>query len=70
MRLRGEAKALRDAEMQKLFEAGQSLSSIGKQYGLSHSTVRYAVNPEFAAVKRGQMRFRYYLSTADLEAGD
>lgn len=64
MRLRGEAKAQRDAEMLKMHEAGQSLSSIGKQYGLSHSTVRYAVNPQWREFKQMQMRARYHSGKA------
>lgn len=49
-------RAKRNAEWKALRDNGYSYPSIAYLYGVDHSTVIYALNPDFAMIKRAGMR--------------
>lgn len=56
------SREARNAEWATMRAAGLSFSAIARQAGVDHKTVQYALDPAFAARRRDQMKFNYYLN--------
>ncbi len=52
----------RNAEWALLRSQGVSISEIARRSGFDRATIKAATEPAYAAHRRDQMRFRYYLN--------
>lgn len=59
---RPDAVRERQAAMREAYRRLGSVSAAARELGVDRSTVKYAVDPAFAALRRQQMNFRYYLN--------
>lgn len=65
MRLSGQKLADMRKYMMELYSAGHSISAIARLTGKDRSCVRLAINPDWAAIRRAQMRFWHELQRAE-----